>query len=311
MALLQQIRNYAELMRVANAFTAVSNVWMGMILATGGLPGWIAVGITATSLLLYLAGMVLNDVFDAEVDRSERPERPIPSGRVSLGAARRLGWSLLIAGVALGWIISRQTPTAAPGVISWWLAGFILAYDVGLKRTALGPMVMGACRFANVLLGLSVASETVRWGGLPMDQNITPAIGMAIYVWGVSWFARSEAIQSRRGILTVASLGAMLGLALIASMPYSDPTARAELAIQPWGWGILWIVVAGLILRRMVVAIVQPSPQHVQRAVANAILSIIVIDAAICLGFASPFWACAVLALLAPAMLLAQLFKVT
>ncbi|WP_442481307.1 UbiA family prenyltransferase [Aeoliella sp. SH292] len=311
MAAFQQIRAYAELMRVANVFTAVSNVWMGMILATGELPGWIAVGVTAVSVLLYLAGMVLNDVFDAEVDRNERPGRPIPSGRISVGAARALGWALLIAGAGLGWAISRQTPTAAPGVISWWLAGFILAYDVGLKRTALGPMLMGACRFANVLLGLSVASEAVRWGALPIDQNLTPAIGMAIYVWGVSWFARSEATQSRPYILTVAAFGSMLGLGLIASMPFSDPAARAELVIQPWGWGILWLVVAGLILRRMVVAILQPSPKYVQRAVGNAILSIIVIDAAICLGFASPFWACAVLALLAPAMLLAQLFKVT
>ena len=32
--------------------------------------------------------MALNDVFDAELDQEERPERPIPSGRVSLSAAR-------------------------------------------------------------------------------------------------------------------------------------------------------------------------------------------------------------------------------
>ena len=32
---------------------------------------------------LYAAGMVLNDAFDAELDARERPERPIPSGRIS------------------------------------------------------------------------------------------------------------------------------------------------------------------------------------------------------------------------------------
>ena len=34
--------------------------------------------------------MVLNDVFDAEVDAREQPDRPIPSGRVSRRAAALL-----------------------------------------------------------------------------------------------------------------------------------------------------------------------------------------------------------------------------
>ena len=46
--------------------------------------------------------MVLNDVFDLEIDRRERPERPLPSGRVSLRAARLLGWTLLVLGMLLG-----------------------------------------------------------------------------------------------------------------------------------------------------------------------------------------------------------------
>src|SRR5262249_18052035 len=39
---------------------------------------------------LYLAGMVWNDVFDVDTDRKERPDRPIPSGDISLGFARML-----------------------------------------------------------------------------------------------------------------------------------------------------------------------------------------------------------------------------
>lgn len=309
--MLSKLRDYASLMRIANVFTAVSNVWMGMVLATGTLPGKVAIGVTAISVLLYLAGMVLNDTFDAEVDTRERPERPIPSGRVPLSSARALGWSLLAAGVAAGWIVSRQTPTMAPGIISWLLAGLIMAYNAGLKQTSLGPAVMGACRFANVLLGLSVGSELLKWQFVPMDVNVTPAIAMGVYIWGVAWFARSEVLRSDRRLLMLATVGATLGLGILAAMPFVQPSVGQQLAIEPIGWIVLWIVVAGTILRRMVVAILQPSPVNVQRAVGHAILSVIVVDAAICLGFATPFWALAVLALLAPAMLLAQVFKVT
>lgn len=311
MPVLPKFRAYAELMRVANVLTAISNVWMGMIFATGGLPGWRAVGITLTSALIYSGGMVLNDVFDAEVDARERPERPIPSGRVALPTARVLGWALLASGFLAAWMIARFTPTTAPGVIATLLIAAVVGYDRGLKATAWGPAVMGACRLLNVLMGLSVASTKIGWYALPLDVNTTPAIAMGVYIWAVSWFARSEVTESRKGVLAVAAAGTLIALVLFASIPFGRDEIRERLVLEPVGWIVLWIVVAGSILRRMVAAILQPTPAHVQKAVGNALLSIIVIDAAVCLGFAQPYWACAVLALLAPAMLLAQVFKVT
>lgn len=308
------VRAFAELMRVANVFTAISNVWMGMILATGGLPGWVSVGITVASALMYLGGMVLNDVFDHQLDATERPERPIPSGRISLATARTLGWGLLLTGVAAGWTTSLLTSTLAPALLSTLLAGTIVAYDGGLKKTVWGPMAMAACRTLNVLLGMSVGATTI--GDSQLSYSLTnvspvPAVGIGLYILGVTWFARSEAGTSSRTLLTVSALVATAGLALIAAMPGLAFSNDLSLRLQPFGWAVLWIVVGGAILRRMVVAIVNPRPKFVQRAVGNAILSLIMIDAAICLGYADPYWACGVLALFAPAMLLAQFLKVT
>ena len=42
-------------------------------------------------MVLYASGTALNDVFDFEVDRAERPGRPLPSGRVSSRSAAWLG----------------------------------------------------------------------------------------------------------------------------------------------------------------------------------------------------------------------------
>ena len=106
-------------------------------------------------MVLYAAGTALNDVFDLEIDRAERPGRPLPSGRVSAavgrlarrpGAAGRPG-----AGLASGSVVS--------GIVAAILAGCILAYDAGLKHTPLGPVFMGACRGLNLLLGMSHAPE--------------------------------------------------------------------------------------------------------------------------------------------------------
>ena len=56
---------------------------------------------------LYAGGVVLNDVFDRDLDRIERPERPIPSGRVGTPRAAALGGGLLAPGVASGAAASR------------------------------------------------------------------------------------------------------------------------------------------------------------------------------------------------------------
>lgn len=300
-----QLRAYAELMRLANVFTAISNVWMGMIVATGSLPGWTAAGISATSAQLYLAGMVLNDVFDHEVDAKERPERPIPSGRVSLRNATILGWGFLLGGLATAWGVAALTGNPLIGAIASMLAVLILIYDAA-RIESLGPILMCLCRTSNVALGFCVI------GNLSGTPGAAPILlGVGLYIASVTLFARNETSDGNRLQLAWTALWTALSLAIIAAAPWSAPADVDPLRIEPAGWIILWVVVAGSILRRMVVAVMQPSPRFVQRAVGHAILSIIVIDASICLGFASPFWALAVLALLAPAMLLAQFLKVT
>ena len=81
---------WLQLLRLPNVFTAVADVTMGFLVTpTGFEPKQNFALLVVASSLLYLSGMVLNDVFDAEIDADERPERPIPSGRVSLECGRR------------------------------------------------------------------------------------------------------------------------------------------------------------------------------------------------------------------------------
>lgn len=299
-----------ELMRVANVFTAVADVWMGMILATGALPGLAAVGITAATCLLYSAGMVLNDAFDHKIDAAERPERPIPSGRVSLGTARMLAWFLLSAGVAAGWWTTLFVENPLPGLVATVLALLIVAYDGVFKKTLAGPAVMALCRVANVLLGMSLGADWTH-EGIVFDAPLVPPLAIGLYIFSVTWFARYEARTSPRWLLALGTLGVAASLGMCAAMPWLDLPGTPLLRVKTDGWLLLWAVVAALVLRRLLVAILQPRAQFVQRAVGHAILSLIFVDAALVLGYGGTTWGLAVIALLVPATLLSQWFKMS
>jgi 4-hydroxybenzoate polyprenyltransferase len=307
------LRNYLELVRLPAVFTAVADVMMGYLVTRGELRPAAAFVVLATiSALLYLAGMVLNDVFDAESDARERPERPIPSGCVSRKRAAVLGWGLLAAGVLLAIHISDHSHIWRITTVAAALAGCIVLYDAALKHTVAGPIAMGACRLLNVLLGMSLAAEAAARESVrawtPAEWAI--AAGVGVYVAGVTLLARGEAGSNTRPQLSAGAAIVLTGLAIIASVPaWSEPTA--QLAVVPRGWYLLWAVLVLVIARRCVVAIVRPTPRYVQAAVRHCLRSIIVIDAAVVLGFCGVYWGCAVLLLLAPMLLLERWFATT
>ena len=180
-----------QLLRAGNVFTAASNVIAGFLLAGGSWqPAAPLLVLIAASALLYEAGMVLNDVFDADVDAPERPERPIPSGRISGQTAAWVGWSLLLLGVSLTGFASYLLESFGPLAVGLALAVCIVGYDGGLKDTFLGPWAMGACRLLNVLLGTCAAGEF--WQTAP---NVYAGI-VGLYTVGLTYLARFENYKS-------------------------------------------------------------------------------------------------------------------
>ncbi|MGC1721192.1 MAG: UbiA family prenyltransferase, partial [Isosphaeraceae bacterium] len=167
-----------QLIRLPNVLTAAADSLAGWLLGGGSLGEagrWAPLAIA--SMVLYAAGMALNDVFDAEIDRQERPGRPIPSGRVSRSFAGGLGAIGLVVGPLVAGLSGSFTSLIVAGV----LAAVILAYDAGLKRTVLGPGVMGACRGLNLLLGLT---HVPALGG-PVTWLAAAMYGL--FVCGITW----------------------------------------------------------------------------------------------------------------------------
>ena len=298
------VRAYLQLIRAPNVFTAVADVMMGFLITHRTLEpfGQFAI-LVAASCLLYMAGMVLNDVFDVDVDMRERPGRPIPSGRVPLATARLFGWGLLAGGAGVAWLASFQFGGWRTGLVGTALAACVVGYDAILKRTPIGPVAMGCCRFFNVLLGMSLAvdmtsGEATAWVG----ANWLVAAGIGVYIVGVTWFARREATESGRFQLVAATMVMFAGIGLLAWLPWWD--GRVWVTIPRWG--IFWAIIYSLIGWRCVRAIVHPSPELVQGAVKQCILSLIVLDAAIAASIHGQFWGFYVLLLVVPTMYLGR-----
>lgn len=172
---------YLKLMRFANVFTAVADPLAGWIIIGGGSPRWHLGLLMAASAALYTSGMVLNDCFDYELDKVERPERPLPRGDIARGTAWALGAALMIAGLACAAVAGP----VALGIASF-IAFMIFFYNAWAKRfVGLGPAVLGACRFANFLLGMRCS---------PPRLWMAPAF-LAIYVTILTVIARNEAVK--------------------------------------------------------------------------------------------------------------------
>lgn len=295
---------YGQLLRLPNVFTAMADIVMGFLLTHPRLApgdGWRLGVLLAASSSLYLAGMVLNDYFDRQTDAQERPERPLPSGRIAPAAAARLGATLLALGVGLAWLATALGHgQLRPGLVGVALAAAILLYDRVLKRTPLGPLGMGACRSLNVLLGMSLLPGS--WHA-PHGQV---ALALGVYVTGVTWFARREATQSQRLPLALA-LGVILaGIALLLGLPERTPDAILLLQVQPARWSLLLAAIGLIVGHRCFWAIVEPTPRRVQTAVRQCLFSLVLLDAAVCFVVWDTTGAIAVMLLLVPTVLLGR-----
>jgi 4-hydroxybenzoate polyprenyltransferase len=300
---LDPLRAYLELVRAPNLFTSMADVVMGLLFSHPFLTsdrGFLLAVLMLASTCFYAGGVALNDVFDAEIDSRERPERPIPSGRVPMDAARRLGWGLLAAGVVLAGaaaLLASSLGTAAVGLL---LATSVVLYDRFLKSTPLGPINMGLCRMLNVLLGMSVGLSP--WGA----GHWLAAGAIGVYVAGVTWLARGETGTASRLQLTFATLVILSGVAMLFVLPRWTENRVALLDLEPYRWYLLVGILGTYTGLRCFQTVAEPEADVIQSAVKHCILSLVILDAAICYVVWDLQGAIAVLALLIPTVVLGR-----
>lgn len=298
---------WLRLLRAPNVFTAIADIAMGYLVVQGSYEPWgLFACLALASAFLYTAGMVLNDVFDIDIDAQERPFRPLPSGQISLPLARAIGFALLIAGVLFGGLagVAYAQPSVAwrSGTVAVLLASSVLLYDRWLKRLPIGPLGMGLCRFFNVLLGMSIAPSVAGYFLGFEARHLLPAAGIGLYIVGVTIFAKGEAGQSSVRTLIAGMVVMTAGVAVLGWA--GQYIVRRDVSIQTY-WLLLAVLLA-ILLRRCLAALFDPSPGNVQAGVKNGIVSLILFDAAVALVAAHPIYSLGIVLLLAPMMVLGR-----
>jgi len=170
-----------HLTRITNAVAAVGNVWFvilwtraipeeragaGLAVASGDLV-WKLLGGGVLAVGLFAYAMALNDTLDIRRDRALHPDRPLPSGRISVDTAVGV---MVVALIAAG---LGAVTLGSPAVVMCLLVALaVLVYDAAVKHVP----SMGL-----VLLGLIYA-------GHMMIPNV-----MLIFCWPV-WLAMTHAL---------------------------------------------------------------------------------------------------------------------
>ncbi len=267
---MKRLRDWLELCRIPNVFTAMADPLAGALLVGPGWRelGWIPLLMLASSCL-YTGGIVLNDWHDYKQDLFDRPKRPLPSNRIRRQSALAAAMALLSVGVLLTW-----TAGATTGLVGTFLFMAIVFYDVALKEVPIAPAIMGLCRGLNLLLGMTLVSPES--SGVEGGLRAYLVVAMVAYITGVTVFARTETKPGNATRL-LAGAGttslAVIGLCMLgAFFPAHGGGAGAVL------WPAVLLASVGY---RMTQALLSPKPELIQSAVKTAILGVVVFDAGV------------------------------
>jgi 4-hydroxybenzoate polyprenyltransferase len=282
----------ARLARPANIVTAYSDILAGYSAASGTTPAALPYLLLATTGL-YGGGVVFNDVCDAALDATERPERPIPSGTVSRAFAALFGAALLVAAIAIARWWSPLSGMVAAGT-----AFAALLYDrIGKHHATLGPVNMGLCRALNLLLGVTAGG---RFSGFHWLLAAVPLC----YIAGITSLSQGEVQGSTRRAAILSGCWLGTGLLLFLALAISQGIHAAW--CLPFGAALLLRISAPFWR-----AFQSLTPMAIRQAIKAGILSLILLNASLAAVFAGPWYAAGIVVLYVPAMLLAKLFAVT
>lgn len=301
---MNKLLGYLRLMRPANIVTAFADIMAGFAISGMISPSFISNGINSIDLYilthlllstlgLYGGGVVFNDVFDAELDKIERPERPIPRGVISKWEAALLGSILLLIGVFFAFKVSDTS-----GFIAIGIAALALIYDKFSKHyDILGPVNMGSCRGLNLLLGASAVP-----GVLSNFWYI--AFIPIIYIGAITMISKGEVKGGNTKNLKFAVF--LYSLVIISILFLNFTFAESILN------GLVFTsLFAFIIFKTLFRAIENPEPANIRQAVKTGVLSLIIMDAALAVGFAGLLFALLILLLLPISILLGKVFAVT
>jgi hypothetical protein len=247
--------------RVANIPSVVSNVWLGVAVASY-LGGWCsfsepwaaAARLALAGVLLYVSGNFLNDWADRAWDLKNRPERALPCGLFAPGLYLGVAAACAVGGIFLSAVTSLASTAVAVVILC-----MIAIYTYWHKRSPWAVVAMGSCRALLPVMGAVGFSAVFLgqgdWPGLQLPTGqlfeiragppfVPPysgmigacALGLFCHIAGLSLSARYEAMP--HAPTHISSLARILFITAVGVISY---------ATYQWHVDSVWFVVAGLL----------------------------------------------------------------
>ena len=157
---------------------------------------------------------------------------------------------------------------------------------------------MGSCRFFNVLLGWSVVGNTLT------EIAYLQAGIIGIYIIGVTFYAKHEAVQSNRLSLVMASIIIVFALSIGLILP---TFIHQENSI-PWLYPYLFFLLMVRVGKALWNGIAEPTPRNVQTGVVTCLKSLVLLDCILAIAIAGwiGLW---ILVLLIPNLIMTRFKK--
>jgi len=292
-------RDYLILVRLPNLFTLPSNILVGFVIVSA-LTQTIYVQVlllVTISILHYCVGIILNDLYDFNIDKKERPYRPLPSGKISRKIAIALVTIFSFLALTLSLIVGIPTL-----VISSILFAIIFGYDKYLKNTWAGPFTIASARVMNIMLGVSVninsASSNPQFVILTFVLTIT-----FVYVSLIGYMSRYEILGFSNNVklfLTPAVIAMIISSIILFTLTgFFKYDSLVILALFSF------------IMTMTFHKIHKKDSLGIQQIIQNMILSIIVLDSTFLSGIRGIEVGLIVLVLLAPMLVFAKKMYMT
>lgn len=286
------LKAYLTLLRPANVITALADILAGMAIVGFVWKDLTPIFLLVSTIGLYGGGVVLNDYFDLAIDSKERPERPIPSGKVSKRSALVLGSLFLGLGVVFAFLYQIQS-----GWIALVVVVLILTYNRFAKNhSILGPIFMGMCRGGNLILGMSLISEINL-------SDVSLSFFPILYIAAITMISRDEVHGGKKKSLVVAGIFYLIVFVSMSwisfrlgNLPFSIPFVFLHL---------------GMVFPPLFRAYQNPIGPMIGKAVKMGVISLILLNASFAASFGFVLVALIILCLLPLSLGLAKYFSVT
>jgi len=286
-------------MRPANVVTSVADVLAGIAISRFFLEAGLLIHHLSPVILLcistiglYGGGVVFNDVFDAELDKVERPERPIPSGVITAKQGASFAIILLLAGILTAFLVNIIS-----GAFAISISFAALVYDKWGKHNALlGPLNMGLCRGLNLLLGVSILTPQL---GAYWYVSIIPII----YIASITMISRGEVHGGKSKSLYFAGFLYILVAASILFISFNNKNVLLTC--------IFLFLFLLMIFAPLIKAAKEPVGKNLGKAVKAGVIALILLNASWAAAFGAIWVALLIVLLLPLSLYLAKKFAVT